>query len=660
MSFKSILHKLLKLMSIYIPSTSIGATEAWCYTQFPTFNVVANDLAGFMPITGGTFSGGVTFNANPIIGSSISLLPSVTNNANLGSSLKYFNNAYINNLFVNNEVVASTTVNNNPLIELNASDTANANIGTIFDVDASHWSGMFKDGTTGIYKFLDGLTSKPTSSTSLPTGNGVLQCNTVQANTLNSSSTLFLLSSGITALTLDTSQNATFAGTVKSGNLTLTGSNLNSTSSLILGTSGNTSLTLDTSQNATFAGTVKSGNLTLTSSNLNSSGSLIFGTSGSTTALTINSSQNANFVGNINVSNIFSNSSLVLGSGGSNQVLVLDTSLGATFSGNITGSNSTILSNIKSSTLGRGYSTTSWGTAGPLLHISPQGIVMNDSSAAGTVTNVAMASSDATQLTATNSRTFTNAATFWIGGAPFTGTNVTITNPYALVTTDLSNNKVFTVGGTAGSLEVNVNNGAITALSHVINGSTSGTITHNTGATVTSHTLTWPTAVAASSGYMLSSSSSGSLSWISPYTGIRALFQNTSAQTIPNNTTTSVQFPTSTLNSGGLITASGTSNTTFTNVSGSTVYVLVTYYLQWVTGINNNTKITTDVILNATTLYGSVNIITNSTTIPFTSQSSVLIVMNNNDNIVVQAFQNNGTGVQVGNNTSILSIIQIS
>jgi hypothetical protein len=58
---------------------------------------------------------------------------------------------------------------------------------------------------------------------------------------------------------------------------------LNSGNTITFGTSGSTlALTLDASQNATFAGTVKSGNITLSTSNINSSGSLVFGKSGST------------------------------------------------------------------------------------------------------------------------------------------------------------------------------------------------------------------------------------------------------------------------------------------------------------------------------------------------------------------------------------------
>jgi hypothetical protein len=74
---------------------------------------------------------------------------------------------------------------------------------------------------------------------------------------------------GTTALTLDTSQNATFAGKVASA------------SSLQLATNGTTTaLTLDTSQNATFAGKVASAS------------SLQLATNGTTTAVTIDTSQN--------------------------------------------------------------------------------------------------------------------------------------------------------------------------------------------------------------------------------------------------------------------------------------------------------------------------------------------------------------------------------
>jgi len=45
-------------------------------------------------------------------------------------------------------------------------------------------------------------------------------------------------------------------------------------------------------------------------------------------------------------------------------------------------------------------------------------------------------------------------------------------------------------------------------------GSTSGTLTHQVPATVTSYSLTWPAAVAATTGYVLSSTDAGVLSWV--------------------------------------------------------------------------------------------------------------------------------------------------
>jgi trimeric autotransporter adhesin len=55
-------------------------------------------------------------------------------------------------------------------------------------------------------------------------------------------------------------------------------------------------------------------------------------------------------------------------------------------------------------------------------------------------------------------------------------------------------------------------------------GSTSGTLTMNASATTATYTLTWPNAVAASNGYLLSSTTDGVLSWIAaPTTGITAL-----------------------------------------------------------------------------------------------------------------------------------------
>ncbi len=64
---------------------------------------------------------------------------------------------------------------------------------------------------------------------------------------------------------------------------------------------------------------------------------------------------------------------------------------------------------------------------------------------------------------------------------------------------------------------------SISAPSHLLTGSTSGTLTMTVPATVTSYSLKWPSAVASSAGQVLSSDGSGNLSWSAPTSGITSV-----------------------------------------------------------------------------------------------------------------------------------------
>lgn len=75
-------------------------------------------------------------------------------------------------------------------------------------------------------------------------------------------------------------------------------------------------------------------------------------------------------------------------------------------------------------------SQTAWGVAGPGLQVVAG--TYTDTSSSGTVTNVVGNSIAQPTFAASSSTTYTNAATWYIANAPTNGTNVTITNPYAV------------------------------------------------------------------------------------------------------------------------------------------------------------------------------------------------------------------------------------
>jgi len=97
------------------------------------------------------------------------------------------------------------------------------------------------------------------------------------------------------------------------------------------------------------------------------------------------------------------------------------------------GNSSTTLTVNRINLPGNSYSTGIIGTAGNLLSVSAGTITDTFTAASGTVANYAVSGIGASTLAASNTAiTYTNAATFYIAGAPTTGTNVAITNPYSL------------------------------------------------------------------------------------------------------------------------------------------------------------------------------------------------------------------------------------
>lgn len=83
-------------------------------------------------------------------------------------------------------------------------------------------------------------------------------------------------------------------------------------------------------------------------------------------------------------------------------------------------------------TLGGNVVSANRGNAGAFLSINNSGITANDTASSGTVSLANTVSLFGTQFTATNATTYTNANTLWIGSGPTAGTNVTITNAWAL------------------------------------------------------------------------------------------------------------------------------------------------------------------------------------------------------------------------------------
>lgn len=122
--------------------------------------------------------------------------------------------------------------------------------------------------------------------------------------------------------------------------------------------------------------------------------------------------------------------------------------------------------------LGGNLSASAWGTTGINLNVVGSGYT-DTSSATGTTTNNMVNTFGIPTLAASNTGViYTNAATVYIAGAPTAGTNVTITNDYALYSAAGTNffatgfgssaGARIGVGGVAGGAQVILNGGATT------------------------------------------------------------------------------------------------------------------------------------------------------------------------------------------------------
>jgi len=142
--------------------------------------------------------------------------------------------------------------------------------------------------------------------------------------------------------------------------------------------------------------------------------------------------------------------------------------------------------------------------------------------------------------------TITDCATWRIAGVPTEGTNVTITNPWAL--------------WSSGAIRVD---GSIAQT-----GATSGKLTQSVPAVVTDHTLTWPAAVAATTGYVLSSTDAGILSWAAAAGGATTLDEAYDGGT---SITVDAGAVTTVIDSVGVVTTDGVTALLLQNTTVSTV-----------------------------------------------------------------------------------------
>jgi hypothetical protein len=121
-------------------------------------------------------------------------------------------------------------------------------------------SALVLNGSTSGQITLQPAAVAGTNTLTIPAVTGTVLTNPVSgtfiASTISSAAATPLLlqtNNGTTALTLDASQNATFAGTITGSTITSPAS----TSLVLQSNNGTTGITLDTNQNSTFAGTVK-------------------------------------------------------------------------------------------------------------------------------------------------------------------------------------------------------------------------------------------------------------------------------------------------------------------------------------------------------------------------------------------------------------------
>jgi hypothetical protein len=474
-----------------------------------------------------------------------------------------------------------------------------------------------------------------------------------------------------TNVTVTSAGAITTASTMKAGNITLTGSTVESSGSLILATNGSTTaLTLDTSQNATFAGLVQANGFTSVGNiTINEAGS-----SGSSYTLYFNNGTNQSYLayqggsvftafsgGTLNLSAM---TSTTLYTNNGTLALTLDTSQNATFAAsinvptniNMTGSGSLFTAQAIASAGGIridgsfGNFMFAGGTSGSnwAIYDSSSNLcfrVYNSGATATTSINNGTLESSGSLILATNGST-TALTLSTSQNATFTGTvksgNITLSSSNI----NSSGSLVFGTNGSTTALTLNTSQNAAFVGNVNIN-SNSGLSLNNAantfattlaaGTSTANYTITFPPTAPSNAGF-LNVPNSGTSNWI---TG-RCSFQATvTIQTISANTATNVNFGASNYNLGGIITATST-NSQFQNTSGNTVIVLVTYNIYWVSANSYPCSAASYITLNgfSTAQYGTDFADFDISGKPLSTQGTIILTLNNNDYFNVVVIQN--------------------
>ena len=140
------------------------------------------------------------------------------------------------------------------------------------------------------------------------------------------------------------------------------------------------------------------------------------------------------------------------------------------------------------------------------------GISVSGATITNTGVTSAVAGTGISVSAATGAVTFTNTGVT----SAVAGTNITVSAATGAVTIGTSLTPAFT--------------------SVALNGSTSGTLTMNVPSTVTSYTLTWPSAVASANGQVLTSTTAGVLSWATIVSGVSSVSNSDGTLTISPTT----------------------------------------------------------------------------------------------------------------------------
>lgn len=144
---------------------------------------------------------------------------------------------------------------------------------------------------------------------------------------------------------------------------------------------------------------------------------------------------------------------------------------GVIFNGAL-GVGASVSANTELFQLNGNFSTTAWTTNG--VRFRAVGRTYTDTSSSGTVTTQVIDSWGRPTIAASSATTYTHCATVYITNAPIAGSNVTITNPYALLIDDgdvrMDAKLIVHSGGSAPSAALGTGNLALSAAAWGVNG----------------------------------------------------------------------------------------------------------------------------------------------------------------------------------------------